>query len=81
LSGDPVVVAIRAVLTSLVAVADEPAGHVGLLGFLAALAGLVGQSQAWTVPLAKDRVRQVEVPLGFDPGSFAAQEYDVILYA
>ena len=78
LSGDPVLVAIRAVLTPLVAVADEPAGHVGLLGFLAALAGLVGQSQAWTVPLAKGRVRQVEVPLGFDPGSFAAQEYDAL---
>jgi len=76
LSVDPVLAAIRGVLTPLVAAADEPAGHVALLGFLAAAAGLVGQSQAWTVPLAKDRIRQVEVPLGFDPGSFPAQEYD-----
>jgi hypothetical protein len=76
LSGDPVLGAIRGVLTPLVAAADEPAGHVGLLGFLGALAGLVDQSQAWSVTLAKDRVRQVEVPLGFDPGSFAEPEYD-----
>ena len=76
LPGDPVLAAIRGVLTPLVAAADEPVGQVGLLGLLAALAGLVDQSQAWSVPLAKDRVRQVEVPLGFDPESFAAQEYD-----
>jgi hypothetical protein len=76
LSGDPVLGAIRGVLTPLVAAADEPAGHVGLLGFLGALSGLVDQSQAWSVTLAKDRVRQVDVPLGFDPGSFAALEYD-----
>ena len=74
--GDPVLTAIRGVLTPLVAVADEPAGHLGLLGLLAALAGVVGQSQAWSGTLAKDRVRQVEVPLGFDPASFAAPEYD-----
>ena len=74
--GDPVLTAIRAVLTPLVAVADEPAGHLGLLGLLAALAGIVDQSRAWSGTLAKDRVRQVEVPLGFDPASFAAPEYD-----
>ncbi|HEY5249685.1 MAG TPA: DUF362 domain-containing protein, partial [Dermatophilaceae bacterium] len=76
LAGDPVLAAIRGVLTPLVAAADEPAGHLGLLALLASLGGLVGQSQAWSVPLGKDRVSQVEVPLGFDPGSFSAQDYD-----
>src|SRR5665647_1448248 len=33
-AGDPVLAAIRGVLTPLVAAADEPAGHVGLLGLL-----------------------------------------------
>jgi len=77
-SGDPVLAGIRGVLTPLVAVADEPAGHVALLAFLGAVAALVDQSRAWSVPLAKDRVSQVEVPLGFDPGSFAADEYDAL---
>jgi hypothetical protein len=73
---DPVLVGLRGVLTPLVAAADEPAGHVALLGLLAAVAGLVDQSHSWSVAVAKDRVSQVEVPLGFDPGSFAADEYD-----
>jgi len=77
-SGDPVLAGIRGVLTPLVAVADEPAGHVALLAFLGAVAALVDQSRAWSVPLANDRVSQVEVPLGFDPGSFAADEYDAL---
>ena len=77
-SGDPVLAGIRGVLTPLVMAANEPAGHVTLLGLLAAVAGVVDQSHGWSVPLAKDRVLQVEVPLGFDPGSFAADEYDAL---
>ena len=76
--GDPVLAGIRGVLTPLVAAADEPAGHVALLGLLIAVAGVVDQTQGWSAPLAKDRIRRVEVPLGFDPGSFAADEYDVL---
>ena len=75
-AGDPVLAGIRRVLTPLVAAADEPAGHVALLGLLTAVAAVVDQTHGWSVPLAKDRVSQVEVPLGFDPGSFAANEYD-----
>jgi hypothetical protein len=75
-AGDPVLAGIRRVLTPLVAAADEPAQHAALLGLLTAVAGVVDQTHGWSVPLAKDRVSQVEVPLGFDPGSFAADEYD-----
>ena len=74
--GDPVLAGIRQVLTPLVAAADESAGHVALLGLLNAVAAVVDQTHGWSVPLAKDRVSQVEVPLGFNPGSFAANEYD-----
>jgi len=77
-ASDPVLAGIRGVLTPLVAAADEPAGHVALLGLLTTVAGVVDQTQAWSVPLAKDRIRRVEVPLGFDPGSFAADEYDAL---
>jgi hypothetical protein len=77
-AGDPVLAGIRRVLTPLVAAADEPAGHAALLGLLTAVAGVVDQTHGWSVPLAKDRVSQVEVPLGFDPGSFAADEYDAL---
>ena len=75
---DPVLAGIRGVLTPLVAAADEPAGHVALLGLLTAVAGVVDQTHGWSVPLAKDRVSQAEVPLGFDPGSFTADEYDLL---
>jgi len=77
-AGDPVLAGIRRVLTPLVAAADEPAGHVALLGLLTAVAAVVDQTHGWSVPLAKDRVSQVEVPLGFDPRSFAADEYDAL---
>ena len=75
-AGDPVLAGIRRVLTPLVAAADEPGQHAALLGLLTAVAGVVDQTHGWSVPFAKDRVSQVEVPLGFDPGSFAANEYD-----
>jgi hypothetical protein len=77
-AGDPVLAGIRGVLTPLVAAANEPAGHMALLGLLTALAAVVDQSQGWSVPLAKDRVSQVEVPLGFDPASIPADEYDAL---
>ncbi len=77
-SDDPVLAGIRGVLTPIVAAADEPAGHVALLGLLAAVAGLVDQSYGWSVAVAKDRVSQVEVPLGFDPASFSGDEYDAL---
>jgi hypothetical protein len=77
-ASDPVLAAIRGVLTPLVAAADEPAGHVALLGLLTAVAGVVEQARGWPVPFSKDRVQRVEVPLGFDPGSFAADEYDAL---
>jgi len=77
-ASDPVLAGIRRVLTPLVAAADEPAGHVALLGLLTAVAAVVDQTHGWSVPFAKDRVSQVEVPLGFDPGSFPADEYDAL---
>ncbi|MHB8184578.1 MAG: hypothetical protein ACYDDU_00575 [Dermatophilaceae bacterium] len=64
-------------LTPLAA-AGEPAGHVALLGLLTAVAGVVDQTHGWSVPFAKDRVSQLEVPVGFDPRSFAADEYDAL---
>ena len=75
---DPVLAGIRGVLTPVVAAADEPAGHIALLGLLTAVAGLVDQSHGWSVALAKDRVTRIEVPLGFDPASFEPEEYDAL---
>lgn len=77
-ASDPVLAGIRGVLTPLVAAADEPGGHAALLGLLTAVAGVVDQTQGWSVPFSKDRVQRVEVPLGFDPGAFAADEYDAL---
>lgn len=77
-AGDPVLAGIRGVLTPLVAAADEPAGHAALVGLLTVVAGVVDQTHGWSVPLAKERVSQVEVPLGFDPGSFGPDDYEAL---
>jgi hypothetical protein len=73
---DAVLNALRGLLTPLVAAADDPVARGLLVGLLGAVSAVAQQVEGWTTTLAKDRVRRVTVPLGFDPASWDATSYD-----
>jgi hypothetical protein len=73
--GDPVLAALRAVLTPLVEGAGDAAGEVALEGILALVHGLAHSRQSWATNLDKDAVDRREVPLGFDPAAYPHDAY------
>lgn len=74
--GDPVLNALRGLLTPMVAAADDPVARGALVGLLGAAAAVAQQVEGWTTTMAKDRVARVVVPLGFDPAQWTAASYD-----
>ena len=75
-SADPVLSAVRAVITPIVAAAEEPVGQAALIGLLTAVASASAVSGAWSVGLDKDRVGRRVVPLGFDPAAYPDNDID-----
>lgn len=75
-AGDPVLGAIRAVVTPLVAAADDPVGQAGLTALLGAASAVHASAGAWSTGFDKSRVDRREVPLGFDPMAYSPKEYD-----
>ena len=75
-AADPVLGAIRSVVTPLVAAADDPVGQTGLTALLGAAAALHESTQAWSTGFDKGRVDRREVPLGFDPMAYSVMDYD-----
>ena len=73
---DPVLAALRTVLTPLVEAGGEPTGRAALVSILGAVASAGDQSRGWSACLAKDRVSRVVVPLGFDPAAVDPAAYD-----
>ena len=73
---DPVLSAVRAVLTPAVAAAEDPIGQGALVGLLAAVATASGAGRAWSVNLDKDRVDHRVVPLGIEPAAYPDEDYD-----
>jgi len=73
---DPVLSAVRAVLTPAVAAAEDPVGQGALVGLLAAVAAASGAERAWSVNLDKARVDRRVVQLGLDPAAYADEDYD-----
>ncbi len=73
---DPVLSAVRAVLTPAVAAAEDPIGQGALVGLLAAVATASGAGRAWSVNLGKDRVDHRVVPLGIEPAAYPDEDYD-----
>lgn len=73
---DPVLSAVRAVLTPAVAAAADPVGQAALVGLLAAIGSATEAGRGWAVGLDKDRVERRVVPLGFDPADHANEAYD-----
>lgn len=77
-AGDAVLGAIRAVVTPLVAAADDAMGQAGLTALLGVAAASHEGVQAWSTGLDKSRVDRREVSLGFDPMSYSPKEYDAL---
>lgn len=75
---DPVLSAVRTVLTPAVKAADDPVGQASLLAILGAVAGVTSMGESWAATFDKDRVDRRVVPLGFDPGRFADEEFDFL---
>ncbi|WP_299444523.1 hypothetical protein [uncultured Phycicoccus sp.] len=73
---DPVMAAVRAVLTPAVAAAADPVGQGALVGLLAGVATASVADRAWSVNLDKDRVPHRVVPLGFEPAAHPNEDYD-----
>lgn len=77
-AADPVLSAVRAVLTPLVAAADDPAGHLPLAAVLSAVGAGRQGFLAWSTGLDKGSVDRREVPLGLDPAAYPVGAYDAL---
>ena len=75
---DPVLAAIRGVVTPLVAGADDAVGQSPLTALLGAAAGLELGTQAWSTGYDKGAVERREAPLGFDPAAYPGDDYDAL---
>ncbi len=75
-AGDPLLRALRTVVTPLVTGSAEPAGRLALAQLLAAVGFASTQFRGWQAVFDKGRVGRVEVSLGFDPTTYQAHEYD-----
>ncbi len=73
---DPVLSAIRAVLTPAVAAAEDAIGQGALVGLLGTVASASGAVLAWSVNLDKDDVDRRVVPLGLEPTAYSDEDYD-----
>jgi hypothetical protein len=73
---DPVLGVIRAAVTPLVAAADDPAGQAALTAVLGAAGAVQQGARAWSTGFDKSTVDRRQVPLGFDPGAHAGDDYD-----
>ena len=73
---DPVLAALRGLVTPLVEAADDPAGQLALESFLVLAHGVAGTTRALAVTADKDAVDRREVPLGFDPADWPGEAYD-----
>ena len=75
---DPVLSAVRAVLTPLVVAAEDPAGHLPLTAVLGGIASLRQGTLAWATGADKATVDRREVPLGFDPAAYVDRAFDAL---
>jgi uncharacterized protein (DUF362 family) len=73
---DPVLSTVRALLTPLVAAADDPVGHLSLTAVLTAAASVRHGALTWATGADKASVDRREVPLGFDPAAYPDHDYD-----
>ncbi|MDU0314001.1 hypothetical protein RKE38_09920 [Phycicoccus sp. M110.8] len=73
---DPVLSALRSLVTPLVEAADDPAGQLALESLLTLAHGVAGSARAWAVSADKEAVDRREVPLGFDPADWPGEAYD-----
>ena len=73
---DPVLAALRPVVTEAVRAATDAVGQAALVGLLGVVGALTEGGQAWAATMDKDRVDRRVVPLGFDPAAHPAADYD-----
>lgn len=73
---DPVLAALRPVVTEAVRAASDPVGQAGLVALLGLAATLAGGGRSWAASVDKSKVERRVVPLGFDPADHPDADYD-----
>ncbi|GAA2745278.1 hypothetical protein GCM10009868_26120 [Terrabacter aerolatus] len=73
---DPVLAALRPVVTEAVRAATDPVGQAGLVGLLGLAATVAAGGEAWGATMDKSTVERRVVSLGFDPAAHPDDDYD-----
>ena len=73
---DPVLAALRPVVTEAVRAATDPVGQASLVALLGLAATLAAGAETWAATMDKARVERRVVSLGFDPGVHPDADYD-----
>ncbi|WP_330475238.1 hypothetical protein [Terrabacter sp. C0L_2] len=77
-AADPVLAALRPIVTEAVRAAADPVGQAGLVALLGLAATLSAGGEAWAATMDKSKVERRVVPLGFDPADHPDADYDAL---